>query len=148
MTHPNRLPFTGVLCLVDVPSNTPPNGMRGRRTTLTRAAVDAAIPTLIGMGLNAKPDWSGHDRRRVVGVISAAEIKEDRLEVSGYVFAAHFPEMLKPPPDLGMSVDAINVHVRDTRAARYVVDKLTFTGAAVMLRRKAAFRATRFTLEG
>src|SRR6185312_3513112 len=36
--HPNRVPFEGVLTLVDEPSNRPPSGARGHRVILTRAA--------------------------------------------------------------------------------------------------------------
>src|SRR5258706_8737395 len=34
--HPNRLPFEGVLTLLDVPSDKAPSGARGHRVVLTR----------------------------------------------------------------------------------------------------------------
>ena len=36
--HPNRMPFEGVLTLVDVPSDRAPSGSRGHRVTLSRTA--------------------------------------------------------------------------------------------------------------
>jgi len=40
--HPNRLPFEGVLTLVDVASDKAPSGSRGHRVVLTRAAAESA----------------------------------------------------------------------------------------------------------
>ena len=36
--HPNRLPFEGVLTLIDVPGDKAPSGARGHRVVLTREA--------------------------------------------------------------------------------------------------------------
>ncbi len=41
--HPNRLPFEGVLTLVDVASDKAPSGARGHRVVLTREAAEAAL---------------------------------------------------------------------------------------------------------
>ena len=38
--HPNRLPFEGVLTLVDVASDKAPSGARGHRVVLTREAAE------------------------------------------------------------------------------------------------------------
>src|SRR5690348_7224078 len=43
--HPNRLPFEGVLTLVDIASDRAPNGARGHRVILTREAANAALPS-------------------------------------------------------------------------------------------------------
>ena len=45
--HPNRMPFRGVLTILDTPSDRPPAGARGHRVVLTRAAAEAALPSLI-----------------------------------------------------------------------------------------------------
>jgi hypothetical protein len=72
--HPNRLPFRGVLTLLDVPSDRAPAGARGHRVILPRAAAASALPTLVGMALDYTPALDGHDARRKIGVISSAEI--------------------------------------------------------------------------
>src|ERR1700691_4989787 len=41
--HPNRLPFEGVLTLVDVASDRAPSGARGHRVMLTKAAAEAVL---------------------------------------------------------------------------------------------------------
>jgi len=72
--HPNRAPFRGVLTLLDTPSDKPPSGARGHRVLLTRAAAEAALPSLLGMGLDYAPALDRHDARRKVGIITEAEI--------------------------------------------------------------------------
>src|SRR5438270_175063 len=72
--HPNREPFHGVLTLIDAPSDKPPAGARGHRVLLTRAAAEAALPSLLGMALDYAPSLDRHDARRKVGVITRAEI--------------------------------------------------------------------------
>src|SRR3954462_7723957 len=72
--HPNRMPFRGVLTILDAPSDRPPAGARGHRVVLTRAAAEAALPSLIGMAVDFTAGFDGHDARRKVGVITSAEI--------------------------------------------------------------------------
>src|SRR4051812_31733145 len=73
-THPNRLPFRGVLTILDAPSDRPPAGARGHRVVLTRAAAEAALPSLIGMAVDFTTGFDGHDARRKVGIITSADI--------------------------------------------------------------------------
>ena len=91
--HPNRVPFEGVLTLVDEPSNRPPSGARGHRVILTRAAALAALPSLMGMAVDYAPGWDGHDARRKCGIITQADVEGNRLRVSGYLFGKDFPEV-------------------------------------------------------
>src|SRR5437588_11178205 len=72
--HPNRQPFRGVLTLVDLPSDRAPAGARGHRVLLTRAAANAAIPSLLGMGLGYTTSYDGHDVRSKIGIITQADI--------------------------------------------------------------------------
>src|SRR6201998_1535193 len=85
--HPNRVPFEGVLTLVDEPSNRPPAGARGHRVILTRTAATAALHSLLGMAVDYTPAWDGHDARRKCGIITQADVDANRLRVSGYLFA-------------------------------------------------------------
>ena len=91
--HPNRLPFEGVLTLVDVASDKAPSGARGHRVLLTREAAEAALPSLMGMAVDYKAGWDGHDARQKCGIITAAEVDGKKLTVAGYLFARDFPEM-------------------------------------------------------
>jgi len=130
--HPNRLPFEGVLTLVDVPSDKAPSGARGHRVVLTRAAAEAALPSLLGMAVDYKAGWDGHDARQKCGIITRdfPEV-EQRLGIEGA---------------MGMSYELAEAHVADMRAQIWTLTRATFTGAAILLRDKAAYRDTSFRL--
>jgi hypothetical protein len=155
--HPNRLPFEGILTLIDVASDKAPSGSRGHRVVLTRAAAEAALPSLLGMGVGYKTGWDGHDARQKCGIITAARLEGHRLVVDGFVFARDFPEFATEMnkasgPDLsregamGMSYELADAHVEDMRASVWTLTRATFTGAAILLREKAAYRNTSFRL--
>ena len=161
--HPNREPFRGVLTLVDTPSDKPPAGSRGHRVILTRAAAERALPSLLGMGLDYSPTFDRHDARRKVGVITRAEINGKELELSGYLYAKDFPEIVqqiesgfihasesrrgRPANPLGMSYELSDASVADVRAKIWTLTRVTFTGAAILRRDKAAYRNTWIELD-
>jgi len=93
--HPNRAEFRGVLTVVDAASQRGPAGSKGHRVVLTRAAAEAALPSLLGMALDYAPSLDRHDQRRKVGVITSAEIVGRNLEVGGYLYAKDFPEIVE-----------------------------------------------------
>jgi hypothetical protein len=154
--HPNRAPFHGVLTFIDAPSDKPPAGARGHRVLLTRAAAEAALPSLLGMALDYAPSLDRHDARRKVGVITRAEIVGRNLELGGYLFAKDFPEIVgeiqkaaRPGRNsgardiaLGMSYEIADARIADVRAAIWTLSAVTFTGAAILRRDKAAYRST------
>jgi hypothetical protein len=160
--HPNRLPFEGCLTLVDVASDRAPSGARGHRVVLTHAAAEAALPSLLGMAVDYKAGWDGHDARQKCGIITSAALEGQRLMVEGYLFARDFPEIEQkilrdPDPEtssvtnsaarqMGMSYELADAHVADMRASIWTLTRATFTGAAILLRDKAAYRGTSFRL--
>jgi hypothetical protein len=149
--HPNRAPFRGVLTLVDEPSTKPPSGARGHRVILTRGAALAALPSLLGMAVDYAPSWDGHDARRKCGIITQADVEGSRLRVAGYLFAKDFPEVERQmrqclPGAMGMSWELADAHVEDMRTEVWKLTRATFTGAAILLREKAAYRNTSFEL--
>ncbi|HVM92363.1 MAG TPA: hypothetical protein VMT67_06100 [Terriglobales bacterium] len=184
--HPNRVAFRGVLTTVDSPSDKAPAGARGHRVMLTRAAAEAAIPSLLGMGLDYSPRLDGHDARRKIGVITKAEVIGREIEIAGFLYGRDFPEMVEeigkaPGRDqpgagsrgragngfgsssrirttgsdrathdqagLGMSYEIADAVVEDIKAEVWVLNRVTFTGAAVLRRDKAAYKATWIELE-
>ena len=163
--HPNRVGFKGILTIVDVASDKPPAGARGHRVLLTRRAAEAAIPSLLGMALDYAPALDRHDVRRKIGVITRAEIVGRWIEVSGFLYARDFPEIVAeierktptlaqrtrkdgaPTQGLGMSYEIADAQIQDIHATVWVLNKVTFTGAAILLREKAAYRSTWIELE-
>jgi hypothetical protein len=148
--HPNRRPFTGVLTYIDRPSEEAPSGARNHRVIITKRAAESALGTLIGMGIGYAPGFDGHDAQRKFGIITDAELVDDRIDVAGYVFARDFPEFPrtydKRPHSWGMSYELADAHIEDMRAKLWTIYKLTFTGAAILLRDKGAYKATKFEL--
>jgi hypothetical protein len=152
--HPNRLPFEGCLTLVDVASDKAPSGAKGHRVLLTKNAAEAALPSLLGMAVDYKAGWDGHDARQKCGIITAAHVEGHRLLVSGFLFARDFPEMearmgglaATATGEMGMSYELADAHVADMRASVWTLTRATFTGAAILLRDKAAYRGTSFRL--
>src|SRR5262249_10651768 len=144
---------------------------RGHRVLLTRAAAEAAIPSLLGMGLDYAPALDRHDVRRKVGVITRAEIVGRRVEVGGFLYARDFPEIVEEigrrscrphrriPTDradksvrsthggLGMSYEVADAQIEDIKASVWVLNQLMFTGAAILRREKAAYHGTWIELE-
>jgi hypothetical protein len=146
--HPNRLPFEGCLTLIDTPSDRAPSGARGHRVVLTRTAAEAALPSLLGMAVDYKAGWDGHDARQKCGIITSAQLDgQHRLMVAGYLYARDFPEMeAAMSPSMGMSYELADAHVADMHASIWTLTRATFTGAAILLREKAAYRGTSFRL--
>lgn len=149
--HPNRVPFEGVLTVVNTVSDKAPAGARGHRVMLTREAAEKALPSLLGMAVDYKPGWDGHDTRRKIGLLTEADVVGKQVLVRGYLYARDFPEVAEAiqaqsPHALGMSYELADARVEDMRADIWKLTRVTFTGAAILLRDKAAYRATSFKM--
>ena len=149
--HPNRVAFEGTLTIVDTPSDKAPAGARGHRVVLTREAAEKALPSLLGMAVDYRPGWDGHDARRKIGLLTEANLVGRSLTVRGYLYARDFPEVAqaieaRAPEEMGMSYEIADARVEDMRADIWKLTRVTFTGAAILLREKAAYRATRFRM--
>lgn len=149
--HPNRVPFEGVLTVVNAASDKAPAGARGHRVMLTREAAEKALPSLLGMAVDYRPGWDGHDARRKIGILTEADLVSNDLVVRGYLYARDFPEVAQAirahsPNAMGMSYELAEARVADMRADIWKLTRVTFTGAAILLREKAAYRATSFRM--
>jgi hypothetical protein len=119
------------------------------------------------MGLDYSPALDRHDARRKIGVITRAEIVGRVIEVGGFLYARDFPEIVaeigRPGragaavsagptsaggnvratrAGLGMSYEIADALVEDITACVWVLNRVTFTGAAVLRRDKAAYCST------
>lgn len=152
--HPNRVPFEGVLTVVNTASDKAPSGARGHRVMLTREAAERALPSLLGMAVDYRPGWDGHDARCKIGLLTEANLAGNRLVVRGYLYARDFPEVADALQSsaaakaqaLGMSYEVADARVEDMRAEVWKLTRVTFTGAAILLREKAAYRGTSFRM--
>jgi hypothetical protein len=149
--HPNRVPFEGVLTVINAASDKAPSGARGHRVMLTREAVENALPSLLGMAVDYRPGWDGHDARCKIGIVTEADLSDKKLVVKGYLYARDFPDVAKAikahgPEVLGMSYELADARVEDMRAEVWKLTRITFTGAAILLREKAAYKGTSFRM--
>lgn len=150
--HPNRVPFAGCLLVLDTASDGPVKGAKmpgdpaakSHRVVFPRSVAEAALPTLLGMGVNYEAGFAHHDKRNKVGIITEAHIEMRRLMVSGYIFGRDYPEVQACMDPLGMSYEIAEAHIADCDAVVWRLTKAMFTGASILHESKAAHRATAF----
>jgi len=144
--HINMQGFTGCLCVADMVTQKAPSGARGHSVLLSRSAIESALPSLLGMAVDYKAGWDGHDARQKCGIITEAWLEDDRLMVSGYIYKIDFPEIEEfvKKHEVGMSYEMRECHVRDMREKVWTLDKAEFTGAAILLKEKACYKESSF----
>lgn len=143
--HPNRMPFSGILVRLDEPSDKAPHGSNGSRTLISKEVAEAALPSLLGMAIDFKPDLGGHDSKSKIGVITEAWIDGNAIWIAGFLYAHDFPEecaRIKREKDaLGFSYEC-RAAISDLEADPWVVTYCVFTGAAVLYKHLAAYTTT------
>ncbi len=141
-SHSNKLPFTGVLTRLDQPSDKPVGGTGGRRVVLPSDVAEDALSSLLGMAIDFTKDFDGHRPKVKIGLITAANVVDDAVEIAGFFYAADFPEEVQfiqaEKEKLGFSFEAQSL-MQDMRADPLVVCACEFTGAAVLYKDKAAY---------
>lgn len=144
--HPNKMPFSGVLTKLDEPSDAAPGGAGGKRIIVTSAAARAALGSLLGMAVDFTSSFDGHDPQAKIGIITSADVVGNEVRIEGFVYAADFPDTVdliqKLKDVLGFSFEAQRLLVEDMSADILTITELTFTGAAILLKDKAAYQTT------
>ncbi len=144
--HPNKAPFSGILTRVDQASDLAPHGSYGRKIYLPSSVAEAALPSLLGMAIDYKPDLTGHDRRSKIGIIDAAHIDGDAVHISGFFYANDFPAEVSmiqnDMENLGFSFEAERILVATLDQDPVRIESLVFTGAAVLKKKSAAYQST------
>jgi len=149
--HPNRHPFTGIMTRLNIASDFPVGGTTRKKVIIPGDIAEAAIPTLLGMAIDYKPNFDGHDRKSKIGIITEAYIGEEDtvlgtpLHIAGFFYAADFPDEVAAiqslTEHLGFSYEA-EAFVSDLDSDPWVCTSCEFTGAAVLYKDKAAFTRT------
>lgn len=144
--HPNKMPFSGILTRIGEPSDAAPEGSGGKRITISLEAAEKALGSLLGMAVDYKPGFDGHAPQSKIGLIESATIDGNAIRIGGFVYVADFPDEaaeIKASQDvLGFSYEARNLYTNDPDADPCVITECTFTGAAILLKAKAAYRST------
>lgn len=144
--HVNKMPFSGIMTRIDEPSDAPPEGSGGRLITISAEAAEKNLSSLLGMAVDYKSDFDGHDPQAKIGIITAATIEGNAIHIEGFIYAADFPEVaaeIKANKDkLGFSYECRDLYTHDPDANPCVIHSCTFTGAAILRKDKAAYRTT------
>lgn len=150
--HPNKLPFTGTLLLVDEASQKAPHGSEGHRIFVSKKAAMKALEDIVGMGINYQPgNLEAHATRHKVGVVTKAWMEGNEVKVSGFIWDRDFPEAdkeLKGRNDLGMSMELSDVYVDDEDSDVWNLTKFRFTGATILKKDAAAYSKTSLAAQG
>lgn len=146
--HPNRIPFSGIMTRVDAASDNPVGGANGKRVMIPKAVAEAALASLLGMGVDYSAGMTGHDAQKKIGVITAATIDGDAINIEGFLYGADFPAVVKDIQSrkslMGFSYEA-QAAVADWKQDPVEVTSCVFTGAAILLKDKAAYTTTSLT---
>lgn len=150
--HINKMPFSGVCLKVDTPSDGTPCGA-SKPVKFTREAIEKALPTFVGMGVNCEyDDWNfpnealtGHNPRFKIGTVNNAELVDDGVVIKGNLWQHDFYDicfMIKNAKDsLGFSVEVMVEDMIEENDC-YCVTDFTFTGVAILYKNLAAFKDT------
>lgn len=142
--HPNQMPFTGVMVKLDQPSDAPPGGAGGKRTFLPAAVAETILPTLLGMAVDFKPSFDGHNKKAKIGLITAGTVVGDELRIEGFFYQNDFPaecaKIQREKKKLGFSYE-IQAETELVGDILYIKGG-SFTGAAVLYKTKAAYQST------
>jgi hypothetical protein len=148
--HPNKMPFHGVLTRLDEASDKPPGGANGKRTLISKPVAEAALSSLLAMGVDCNLALDGHDPQRKIGVITEATIQGNAIQIAGFLYAKDFPdecaEIKRRKDVLGFSYEC-DVCVADPDSDPWVITWCVFTGAAILQKDKAAYQSTSLAAE-
>jgi len=157
VTHINKMPFSGTVAFVDTPSDGSPCGAGGKKVVFAKDAVERAIDTFVGMGVNCvyndRNPWNepqdcltGHDERFKIGMVESAVVDGNEVKVEGILWRYDFSDvcqMIKNAKEsLGFSVEVVANKVEEVDDYLLVTD-LVFTGVAILYADLGAFKQTR-----
>jgi hypothetical protein len=134
------------LTRIGEPSDTAPEGSGGARVMITVEAAKKNLDSLLGMAIDYQADFAGHDPQTKIGVITGAAIEDNAIRINGVIYAADFPELAAEikanKGKLGFSFEARDLLTDHPEADPIPIVDCVFTGAAILLKEKAAYWST------
>jgi|SRR5579859_360834 len=144
--HPNAIPWSGTLLLIDQASDKPPQGADGHLIKVDRATAERQLSTLPGMAINYSPAFNKHEPTKKIGVISSGWIDGNRVKVKGIIWGKDFPkaaeEIKANMSRLGMSMELADVYVENKDSKVWNLQDFKFTGGTILLKNSAAYYKT------
>jgi hypothetical protein len=157
LEHPNKMPFEGILTWFNAPSDKPVGGAGGKRVLIPSEYGTKGLASLRGMAVNFDSLWMDkHVSTNKIGIIEDAwvgEVNEEGaipVNIRGFVYAHDFPEeaqqIKEEQASLGFSYETIDTAVVDGvfkgEQVLLACADLVFSGAAILLKDKAAYTNT------
>jgi signal transduction histidine kinase len=140
-----------------VPSDHPPGGSGGRLVLIPVDVGIACLDTIVGMAVNTASTFSKHEPTQKIGVIEKAWTGDADASgavpvyVSGYLYEADFPDLIADlraeKDELGFSYEIKNATGFVNESNHLELSSLTFTGAAILYAKKAAYTKTSLAAE-
>lgn len=155
-SHPNKLKWEGIVCLLDQPSDGVPGGAEGL-FVMTKNCVEASYETMNGMPLNCRwdSDWfssspeyvlTGHDTQFTIGYVTDTWIDENKLMAKGIIWQDNYYDvaymLTNARPALGFSVEADVTYEQKDNDDKYYSKSVVFTGLATLWKESAAWSDT------
>ena len=142
----NDAVFQGVLCLLDTPSDRPPEGASMHRTLVPTELARRTMGELVGKPVNVDSALSGHAKKQIVGILTKSWIDGNKLMVQGRLFDKNQEALVQRiqanKGQLGMSFEIGNAAVDNEQAPVWTLTDLQWTGCALLDRSKAAYQST------
>lgn len=132
-------PWSGILLFINEVSRKSPGGAMGRKVKWNRDAADDIVRDVCGkwVGLG----HSGDLGFQKVGIVQTARIVDNAIVLCGTARQSSVFSIAASPERMGLSVEASNCHVTDTRAVIYEVNKVEGI-AGVAISNKASMRSS------
>jgi hypothetical protein len=112
---------------------------------VTRQAALRALPSLIGMPVNASVTggFRDHDKHQPIGIIQRAYLDGKNLVVEGSLWGKNFGEVVatikRHKDKLGLSYEISNTEIASEVEPIWRLTGLTFTGCSILLKSAAAY---------
>jgi hypothetical protein len=160
--HRNLVPFEAIAMYVDKPVDAKPHftDYDAKKTAesddgapklvFKRSAVEEALPSLIGMGVNAQEGaLENHAFRSTVGLITEAWLDGNAVMIRGFIYGFFFSDLVQAIKTLRTKLGAcpsfasMVVDLPEEEKPEFMfVNSLLFTGCAILQKKNCAFEGT------
>lgn len=153
--HRGLVPFEGTCLFVDTPTDKPGHindyelnqHVEVPHFVFKRSAVEAALPTLLGMAVCADEQLELHAIKNKIGVVTEVRLDGAELKISGVLWGLDFPfiveEIVKRQDALGMCPAFRDMTTDlETTPEAIILNGLIFTGVAILNRANCGFSKT------
>lgn len=157
--HRGLVPFEGTCLWADTPTDKPAHindyesnqHVEVPHLIFKREAVEAAMPTFLGMPVCADEQLELHAIKSKIGVVTEVRLDGAELKMSGVLWGLDFPfiveEIVKRQSDLGMCCAFRDMTTDlETTPEAIILNGFIFTGVSILNRANAGFSNTSLSM--